>query len=303
MTPSPLEYIDDIGYECQLYLKRDDLLTFTSNDPLCGNKWRKLKYNLKKARREGYHKLATFGGAYSNHIAAVASAGIRFGFQTIGIIRGEETLPLNPTITFARQCGMKIAYMDRTTYRRKSEKEVIDQLHEQYGPFYLIPEGGTNQLAIKGAAEIVPEIYYELGRIPDYICVSCGTGGTLAGIIQGMEGKSRAVGFAALKGNFLTREVSQWINPDFSNWSIQPTYHFGGYAKSKPELISFIRSFKRRYGIQLDPIYTGKMMYGILDIAKKGYFAPSSTVVAIHTGGLQGIAGFEQRWEIEVIEK
>lgn len=281
--------------QLRLFVKRDDLL----HPHISGNKWRKLKYNLQQAYEEGYQQLLTFGGAYSNHIAATAAAGQEFGFQTIGIIRGEATQPLNPTLQFAQACGMRLHFVSRIAY--KSQKEVLAaEIQEQVGSCYVLPEGGTNCLAVKGCAELVSEVHLQVHNKPDYYCLACGTGGTTAGIITALQDGQQAIGFSALKGDFLQREVEQLLQQfcqkKYSNWQINTTYHFGGYAKFKPELLAFMASFQHRFGIPLDPIYTGKLFFGLFDLIKTGYFPAGSTIVAVHTGGLQGVAGFQERF-------
>ncbi|UOQ81028.1 MULTISPECIES: 1-aminocyclopropane-1-carboxylate deaminase/D-cysteine desulfhydrase [Hymenobacter] len=280
----------------RLLLLRDDLL----HPQLPGNKWRKLKYNLQEARRLGHSTLLTFGGAYSNHLAAVAAAGHLTGLRTIGIVRGQELgqSPLNPTLTQARANGMELHFIDRATYRRKQEPEVLGQLLRTFGPAYLLPEGGSNTLALPGCAELVQELEAEIDF--DYLCVACGTGGTLAGLLTGLRGQREALGFAALKGaDFLRDDINQLTQQAtgtmYTNWSLQTAYHGGGYARLSPELLQFIQAFKQRHQILLDPIYTSKMLVGVLDLLDNGYFRRDSTVVAVHTGGLQAWAGFEQR--------
>lgn len=277
--------------QIQLFLKREDKI----HPFISGNKWRKLRYNLTEAKASGHDTLLTFGGAYSNHIYATAAAAKAAGLQAIGIIRGEEHLPLNPTLAYASDQGMHIAYMDRSTYRKKHEQTVIEALEERYGRFYLIPEGGTNNLAIKGCEEIVTAAV----RTFDFICLPVGTGGTAAGVIIGMKGCGKVIGFSALKGDFLTAEVKGLLNnyqqDPPSNWSINNEYHFGGYAKTQPGLLQFIEAFYKKHQIQLEPIYTGKMMYGIYDLIQKGVFPAGSSILAIHTGGLQGLAGMKEK--------
>jgi len=296
---SPIQKIDSsllTNHQLLLYLKRDDQVHPT----IIGNKWRKLKYNLERAKDLKNNTLLTFGGAFSNHIHAVAAAGKVFGFQTIGIIRGERIEPLNPTLQFAEAQGMQLEFVDRTTYRQKTSLTYLQTLKEKYGAVYIIPEGGTNKYALKGCTEIVEEIEQQLPEFPDYICTSCGTGGTMAGIIQGAKKTTQVLGFASLKGDFLTKEVDNLLTRNVistkAEWSINSNYHFGGYAKFDATLIDFINQFKQQHQIQLDPIYTGKMMYGIFDLIEKGYFPRGSSIVAIHTGGLQGIVGFNQRF-------
>jgi len=281
----------------ELYLKREDLL----HPQISGNKWRKLFYNLKEAKRAGFRKLLTFGGAFSNHVYAAAAAGKEYGFETIGVIRGEEKVPLNNTLNFAKEQGMHLHFVTRGEYCSMTRNNLIGNLKAKFGSFYLIPEGGTNGLAVKGCIEILRDI-----DVPfDYICTPCGTGGTLAGLVAGLAGKRYAIGFSALKGGeFLNREVTGLVkgteNHYFKDFKIITDYHFGGYAKIDAELIDFIRYFKRQLGIQLDPIYTGKMMFGIFEMIKSGNFPARSKIIALHTGGLQGIAGMEKRYKVSL---
>jgi len=291
---SPLQEIPFPNGRIRLFIKRDDLL----HPQISGNKWRKLKYNLVEMKRQKKSTLLTFGGAFSNHIAAVAAAGKVYNFNTIGIIRGEELKADNATLSFAKANGMTLKFISRTDYRRKDNAAFLKELEEEFGNFYALPEGGTNCFALPGCAEIIEEIDKEIKA--DYYSVACGTGGTISGMITGLE-QGEVLGFSALKGDFLRRETAGLLTncrPDFSpkNYTINTDYHFGGYAKFKPELITFINDFRKKYDIQLDPIYTGKMFFGIFDLAEKGYFAEGSTVVAVHTGGLQGIEGFNARY-------
>ena len=297
--PSPIQEIKDTRLkksQLRLFIKREDLIHPT----ISGNKWRKLKYNLQQAKAQKHTTLLTFGGAFSNHIYAVAAAGKVFNFQTIGIIRGERMNPLNPTLQFALDQGMELAFVSRTEYRQKMDPSYLQSLHKKWGTFYPIPEGGTNVYALQGCAEIAEEISQQMSPSPDYICTCCGTGGTMSGIIQGTDRSSHILGFAALKGNFLSKEIANLLAMNkvvsATNWSIINDYHFGGYAKFNSILIDFINQFKQQHQIPLDPIYTGKMMYGIFDLIEQGYFPDGSTIVGIHTGGLQGIVGFNQRF-------
>lgn len=300
MQPSPIQEIQSELLQTKkvrLFLKRDDLI----HPSVSGNKWRKLKYNLAAAKELNHGTLLTFGGAFSNHIHAVAAAGKVFDFKTIGIIRGDRIDPLNATLQFAEDQGMQLHFITRSAYRKKNTTSFQLTLQEQFGRFYSLPEGGTNTLALKGCAEIVTEIKDQLKFPPAYIATSCGTGGTIAGIIQGNAATpTEILGVSALKGNFLQGEVKELLgaaNVSVSTkWSISNDYHFGGYAKFKPDLIEFINDFKKTYQIALDPIYTGKLLYGIFDLIKKDYFKKDTTIVALHTGGLQGIKGFNQRY-------
>lgn len=269
----------------QLFIKREDEIhPFVS-----GNKWRKLKYNLEEAKRQGHSKLLTFGGAYSNHIYATAAAAHEEGFEAVGIIRGEELTkkPLNKTLRFAQEQGMYLHFVSRADYRRKNEEKFFSLLRVKFGDFYLIPEGGTNMLAIKGSAEILDDST----KVFDYITSSVGTGGTLAGIITASNAEQQVVGFSALKGDFLTEEIKELLKTygkPKNNWKVKADYHCGGYAKTPDYLMDFIKGFERRHRVLLDPIYTGKMMYGLYDLMDKGSFKSGSKILAIHTGGLQG---------------
>jgi 1-aminocyclopropane-1-carboxylate deaminase len=257
-----------------------------------GNKLRKLKYNLIEAKQRHKTTLLTFGGAFSNHIAAVAYAGQEQGFRTIGVIRGEElknSKPLNATLSFAKSCGMQFKFVTREAYRDKTSEDFMDALENEFGDFFLIPEGGTNAFAIRGCEEILEEV----NHVFDYICCPVGTGGTISGLINASESHQKIIGFPALKGDFLREEISKFVTK--TNWELISEYHFGGYAKLNDDLIHFINQFKIRYKVPLDPIYTGKMMYGIYDLIAKGYFEKGSKILAIHTGGLQGIEGMNAK--------
>lgn len=276
-----------------LFVKREEL----NHSGLSGNKLHKLKYNLYKAKEEGHNTLLTFGGAYSNHIYAATAAGKAFGFKTIGIIRGEEHLPLNPTLKFAVESGMRMHYMSRSQYRLKHTTYIIEQLKSEFGNFYLIPEGGTNNLAVKGCAEIIDSIKIDF----DIICTACGTGGTLAGLIAGLNGNRYAMGFSVLKGaSFLNNDVKNLlINSGYgqlNNWNINLDYHFGGYAKINSDLVSFVNSFEKENGIMIEPIYTGKMLFGLYDLISKNKINEGSKIIALHTGGLQGLAGLMTKY-------
>ena len=251
-----------------------------------GNKWWKLKYNLEEAIKNGNTTLLTFGGAYSNHIYATAAAARELGLKSIGIIRGEETLPLNPTLTFAKECGMQLHYVSRGDYRKKSETVFIQELKDKFGRFYLIPEGGTNALAVKGCAEFALQLNDEVNF--DYLCLPVGTGGTMAGMIEGFDSSKRILGFPVLKGGeFLEKEIKRFTTKE-GNWQLTHDYHFGGYAKSTAELEKFKTEFEKEFNLPLDLIYTSKMMFGVVDLVKKGFFKKGSTILIFHTGGLQG---------------
>jgi len=279
--------IEILNSSVELYIKREDLI----HPLISGNKYRKLKYNLIQAKLENQTTLLTFGGAFSNHILAVASAGFENGFKTIGNIRGEELLDKineNATLKKAHELGMQFKFVTREVYRTKTNPSFLNDLKLEFGQFYLIPEGGTNALAIKGCEEIITESEFDF----DYICSSIGTGGTISGIINASFSHQKIIGFPSLKGDFISNEISNFVQK--TNWKINSDYHFGGYGKISDELIRFINDFYLKYNIPLDPIYTGKMMFGVFDLILKNYFPNNSKILTIHTGGLQGIEGMNE---------
>lgn len=292
----PLQAIEDSvtkQFGLQLYILRTDL----NHPDISGNKLFKLKYNLQEAAEKHFDTLLTFGGAFSNHIAATAAAGKECGFKTIGIIRGEDVLPLNPTLEFAKACGMQLHHVSRTLYKNKAE--LYNYLNKVFREenFFLIPEGGANTLGVKGCKEIPDLITLDF----DIVCCACGTGTTLAGIIQGLQDRQSAMGFQTLKAEgYIKNEVVKWLEKDTQNvydrqmWNIEEEYHFGGYARITPELVDFIDDFKKNHNVPLDYVYTGKMMFGIYDLMKKDFFKNGQRIVAVHTGGLQGNLGFVQ---------
>ena len=349
--PTPIQEVHDPlldRHGVRLWVKRTDLV----HPIISGNKWYKLKYNLLAARQQGYATLLSFGGAYSNHIHALAGAGREYGFRTIGMIRGEPCEPLNPTLQFAVEHGMELHYLNRADYRLKQSPQIIEQLHQQFGEFYLVPEGGTNALAVQGCSEMLTDVSDEF----DVVACACGTGGTLAGVIAGLNGERRALGVAVLKGGeFLRDEVQRLLegrnvqhnvnyevipppsrstqragikglgggdqsavlnatqfgkyvfkspppNPllegggaktyPFDNWQINCDHHHGGYAKATPELLAFMQRFEDEHGIPLDPVYTGKLLFALYELIGQQQFARGATLLAIHSGGLQGRAGF-----------
>lgn len=269
-------------------IKREDLL----HPIISGNKFRKLKYNLVRAKSENKKTLLTFGGAFSNHILAVAAAGKEFGFETLGIIRGDELVDKvveNPTLFMAQKLGMKFKFVDREMYRNKNEIDFRRRLELEFHDFYLLPEGGTNALAIKGCEEILTDLDTDF----DFICCSVGTGGTISGIINCSKECQQVLGFPALPGDFLKEDIRKFATK--SNWDLITNYDFGGYAKVSDELIRFMNDFYSKYNILLDPIYTGKMMFGVMDLIEKDFFPKNSRILVIHTGGLHGIAGINAK--------
>ncbi len=267
------------------------LRTDLTHPEVSGNKWFKLKYNLEAAVKQGFDTVLTFGGAYSNHIYATAAAAKVYGLKAIGVIRGEEPKVWSDTLKFAQEAGMQLHFVSRDDYRLKTAPTFLQGLAEQFGKAYLIPEGGSNALAVKGTAKITSFI-----DIPyTHICCAAGTGGTLAGIVASVQDQNiEVIACPALKnGGFLKDDIAQLLKeyngtslPE--SFTLQTDYHFGGYAKTTPELIAFIKTFEADFGIPLEQVYTGKMLFGILELIAQGYFKKGSTIVAVLTGGLQG---------------
>ena len=275
----PYQQITVEGFEVSI--KRLDLV----HPHISGNKFFKLKYNLLSAQQQGYKKLLTFGGAYSNHIAATAYAAQLFGFESQGIIRGEEltSKALNATLSTAQQFGMQLQFVTREAYRQKQSLGYLAQLQQDYPDYYVIPEGGTNSLAIQGCQEILNKQDCENF---DLICCAVGTGGTITGLIEASHPQQQVLGFSALKGDFLAREIQQLTHK--TNWKITDQYCCGGYAKTTPELLQFIRTFEHQHQIPLEQIYTGKMLLGLTDLIQQGTFPKDHRILVIHSGGLQG---------------
>lgn len=271
--------------EVRLTIRREDL----NHPALPGNKFWKLKYNLLEAHKAGHTAILTFGGAFSNHIAATAAACKMGGFKSIGIIRGEDADITNPTLSLARKNGMLIHRINRSTYRDKHSAGFLLELKSRFGNFFVIPEGGTNLSAIAGVKEMVTSFRTRF----DFLALPVGTGGTIVGCSQALKGESSILGFAALKGDFLEDEIRSLHNRlgllAYSNWSVVNDYHFGGYGKTTAELLSFIKDFKASQKIPLDQVYTGKMVFGLFKMIEEGRFEKGSVIMAIHTGGLQGM--------------
>jgi 1-aminocyclopropane-1-carboxylate deaminase len=288
--PSPLQklksgFLDT--YQLEVFVKREDLI----HPVISGNKWRKLKGNLEEALKENHPTVLTFGGAYSNHIAATAFACQQLGLRSIGVIRGQELKDDSKwghTLKQAAERGMQFHFVDRQSYRQKEESTFIELLKKKWGDFYLIPEGGANEAGVKGCEEILDEISPQF----DYICLSAGTGTTAAGLLRKlMHGKLLV--FPALKeGEFLETDILKWQAVEFKSSQLQliTDYHFGGYGKSNRQLEKFSREFYGMYGFELDRVYTAKLFYGVVDMMRKNFFAAGSKLLLIHTGGLQGNA-------------
>lgn len=277
-----------------LSIKRDDLL----HPDVSGNKWRKLKYNLIHAHQSGYQHLLSFGGAYSNHIHALAAACYHLNLKCSAIIRGEAHFANNPTLTDARSWGMDLHFVDRKTYRLREQSDYLLKLQKQFPDALIIPEGGSNKQALLGVAEIVEELFVESQREIDHLFTATGSAGTLSGLINGVKKQqmdTKVHGIAVLKGaDYLLDKVQNFINQESTNWYLHSQFHHGGYAKITPELKLFCQTFTQATGVPIEPIYTGKMFYALWQLIEQDYFHKGEHIVALHTGGLQGLAGLKK---------
>lgn len=287
---SVLTKVDDAAleeYEIELWIKRDDLL----HPVISGNKWRKLKYILDNALSSGSDSIISMGGAYSNHLHALAYIGKALGLTTTGIIRGEQTGIRTPTLIDLQNWGMELRFVSRSDYRQLRQYKGSHDLPGLQSQQYWLPEGGAQALALKGVAELVDAIDIAY----DIICVPCGTGTTLAGLIEAVPEQVSVIGFAALKNaGFLVNDVESLLPQARHNWQINLDFHFGGFAVTNAELNAFINAFEIKTGILLEPVYTGKMLYGLYQLIKTRTFKPGQRIIALHTGGLQGNRGFNR---------
>lgn len=286
---SPIHQIHDPLFDergLKVLIKRDDLI----HPLISGNKWRKLKYLLKQAQAENKTHLVTFGGAYSNHLLATAAAAAKFGFRSTGFVRGEEVD--NDTLFLCRLHGMNLLFTDRESYRDK--QALFNKHFANDADTFFIDEGGTSALGVKGVSELVGE----LTETYDHIFCACGTGTTAAGIINGINEHQFVTQFHGVpvlkNGEFLRTDIDSFLTAP-AQYHLHTGYHFDGYAKTTDELISFIRGFVASTGILIDPVYTGKMLYAVYDLAAKNYFAKGSRILAIHTGGIWGLLGMKDK--------
>lgn len=261
---------------------------------ISGNKWYKLRYNLQLAREQGYRTILTFGGAYSNHLVAAAAAAKEYGLQSIGVVRGvHTTAERTDTLKDCSRYGMQLVFASREEYARKTDAIWLQAMAEQYDNPYIIPEGGANEQGVKGAADITKLIPIDY----THICVSAGTGTTLAGLRQALPTEQAVIGFVPMKqGSYLVNELIPYLSPKQNiNWQLYDKWHFGGFGKWNDELIDFMNDFNNSNNIPLDMVYTAKMMYGVCQLLAEGYFAKQARVLCVHTGGLQGNVSIADR--------
>lgn len=282
--------IPELFGDYTLHLLREDLI----HPEISGNKLRKLKYNLLEAKRLGKKQLVTFGGAYSNHIAATAAAGKLVGFDTVGIIRGDElSEESNETLQRAASNGMKFEFWPRESYKDRNDGALLAKLALRFPEAFIIPEGGSNNLGLQGCREIVS--YPNPTQSYSHLVCACGTGTTLAGLVSGLKSGQKALGISVLAGNFLSKDAGNQlaaIDCQTQDWEINSSFHFGGYARISGPLIEFIERFYELSGTFAEPVYTGKMLFAIHQLSKNHYFPENSRILALHTGGLQGWNGF-----------
>ncbi|WP_371376608.1 1-aminocyclopropane-1-carboxylate deaminase/D-cysteine desulfhydrase [Thalassotalea aquiviva] len=279
-------------HKITLIIKRDDCI----HPIISGNKWRKLKYNLVEAKAQNKSIIISFGGAFSNHIHALAYAGKVHGIKTLAIIRGEPEYQSNFTLTQARKWGMTLKFVDRATYKLRQQESYQQQLLQQYPNSYLVPEGGSNQLALPGVGEVISELNQQTNF--DYLLTPVGSGGTLAGLVKADANQHHLLGIAVLKHQgYLNDEVNTLLqdNELFTNWQILDDFHCGGYGKFTAEQAEKIRAFSLQTNVPFEPVYSGKMVLAFLTLLEQGYFKPNSKVVLLHTGGLQGLGGLCER--------
>jgi 1-aminocyclopropane-1-carboxylate deaminase len=287
---SPVHQIKNILFNdkgLEVFIKRDDMI----HPIISGNKWRKLKYVLLQAQARDKTHLVTFGGAYSNHLLATAAAAARFGFKATGIVRGEEVQ--NDTLFLCRLHGMQLIFTNRESYRNKLA--LFKKYFANDTDAFFIDEGGASPEAARGCSELVNE----LGQCYDHIFCACGTGTTAAGIINGIAQHNLTTQFNAIpvfkNGDFIKDEIDKLLNAP-ANYQMHTSYHFGGYGKTTHELIQFIKQFIIDTGILIEPVYTGKMLYALYDLAAKDHFKPGSKILAIHTGGIWGLLGMKDKF-------
>jgi 1-aminocyclopropane-1-carboxylate deaminase len=300
--PSPLQHISHPVFNragIEFWLKRDDQI-----DPaISGNKWRKLVYNIEEAKQSNATGIITFGGAFSNHLAATAFAAAREQIPFVACVRGLEDGISNPTLEFLQACGASLLPLTRTEYAQKNDPDFLAALRTKFPGYAIIPEGGANLNGVRGCMEILKEVNEDF----DVIAAPLGTATTFSGLVLSGSEHASFLGFPAVKGgNYLTADVNNFIEqaqendlvpPTFQppEWRLETDYHFGGFGKVTPQFIDFMNQFYRETGVPLDPIYTAKMMFGLVDLTQKGAFTRGTRLLSIHTGGLQGIFGMNQR--------
>jgi len=279
-------------YQLTVSIKRDDCI----HPIISGNKWRKLKFNLHYAKAQQYTGVLSFGGSFSNHIHALAYACQQQNLKSVAIIRGEKEYASNFTLTMAQKWGMELNFVDRKTYRLRENKDYIAELQLAYPDYLIVPEGGSNALALTGVGEIITELNHQCEF--DTLLTPVGSGGTLAGLIKADKNQHNLLGISVLKQDgYLKDQVNSLLghSSNYSNWQVLPEFHRGGYAKFSKEDVQKILSFNQQTGFIFEPVYSGKMILALLDLIEQGYFPSGHRIVLLHTGGLQGLGGLIER--------
>lgn len=299
---SPLQAIKHslfTRHQVKVSIKRDDQI----HPIISGNKWRKLRYNLQLAKEKQYQGIISFGGCYSNHLHALAYACQQQQLEALAIVRGESDNQSNYTLSWAKHWGMKLSFVDRNTYRKRQDLAFLNDLQQRYPKHLIIPEGGSNQLALQGVGEVINELNQQSSY--DSLLVPVGSGGTVAGLVKQDDNQHNIIGIAVLKqSDYLLEEVKRLLKNDskYHRWSIENNYHGGGYAKFSADDANRILQFSTATGIPFEPIYTGKMLLGFFDLLEKGYFTANQHIILLHTGGLQGIAGLVDQGRLNLNE-
>ncbi|NIB41136.1 pyridoxal-phosphate dependent enzyme [Pseudomaricurvus alkylphenolicus] len=288
--PEPVEYAPLKQKGIDLWMKREDRL----HPQVSGNKAYKLLGHWQQANAQNASCLLSFGGYYSNHLHALANFGASVGVNTVGIIRGHEPERLTPTLEDCRALGMTLKFVSRQRYRDKLDPQWLAQLSEEFPRAYIIPEGGADRWGMLGCSGLMSRLRTQIDLQNATICLPCGTGTTLAGMASVSIAGETLLGFSALK---LGERYQQYCDEiacmmegfdSFGRWSINADFHCGGFARQTPELLAFSQDFEESTDIALDPVYTAKMMFGIVQLASQGRWNPGQRIIAIHTGGLQG---------------
>ncbi|GAA5219003.1 1-aminocyclopropane-1-carboxylate deaminase/D-cysteine desulfhydrase [Corallincola platygyrae] len=281
-------------HNVRLFIKRDDLL----HPQISGNKWRKLKFTLLKAASESREQIVSFGGAFSNHIAALAAAGSAYGFKTTGIIRGEAD-PDNPTLRWAQQQGMELKFVDRSIYRQRHDSEYLTKLHSEFPKALIVPEGGTSKDALAGVGELLDEIHAQMDMPIDSLVTAVGSGGTLAGLIAKDQSNLQLLGVPVVKDASLESKIRGLLEgierENDENWKLMIEPSWGGYGKVPAHLATELNSLAEQLEVPLEPVYTGKAFLTMLAAIESQTIPSGSRVVFLHTGGLQGLKGLAYR--------
>ncbi len=282
------------AHNIQLKVLRLDKL----HPQISGNKFFKLKHNLRYAKSQGLSRVLSFGGAYSNHLHALAYAGRELGLQTIAVVRGEAGISLNPTLADARHWGMQLEFVSRADYRLRNDADFLSELEHRFGPCHIIPEGGANRLGVLGCREILAMLDGSGVEHFEWLTLPCGTASTLAGLVAALAPGQQVMGFSVLKGaQYLTAEVQSHLASlelaGLDNWQINYDFHCGGYARLNTDLVQFMDAFYHSTAIPLEPVYSAKHFLGLYQSIAAGVLPTASRIVALHTGGLQGMRGMQ----------